>query len=215
MDPTKSPKEMFWSRFATDFEKCNNYVVGYNEIECLKKHLLENRNLGRTLELGCGDGVFTETVALNSDKVVATDWSEEMVDVARYRFKDDEVIEVKQEDCLNLSFENNSFDTVFMANLLHVIPTPEKALDECKRILKTDGHLIILSFTMYGMKFFYKLGMFYRYIRTYGKPPKGSSVLTPSNVKELFDKTGFEIKNIDLIGGKMKSVYAIAKNPVN
>ena len=211
MSRTMSQKESFWSRFATDFEKRNNYVAGYREIEFLKNRVAENMNLGITLELGCGDGVFTEVIASNSEKVIATDWSAEMVEVARQKFKDNEIIQVEQENCLNLSFDKNSFDTVFMANLLHVIPTPEKALDECKRVLKRDGRIIIVSFTMQGMKFFHKMGMLYRYIRTYGKPPKESSVLTTSIVKELLDTIGFEIKNIDLIGDKMKSVYAIAK----
>ena len=211
MNQTISQKESFWSRFATDFEKRNNYVAGHREIEFLKNRIAENMNLGTALELGCGDGVFTEVIASNSEKVVAIDWSVEMVEVARQKFKDNEIIQVKQEDCLNLSFDKNSFDTVFMANLLHVIPTPEKALDECKRVLKRDGRIIIVSFTMQGMKFFHKMGMLYRYIRTYGKPPKESSVLTTSNLEELLGKIGFEIKGIDLIGDKMKSVYAIAK----
>jgi ubiquinone/menaquinone biosynthesis C-methylase UbiE len=211
MTQTKSTKESYWSRFATDFEKRNNYVAGYKEIELLKNRLLENRNLGKTLELGCGDGVYTETIASNSDKVVATDWSDEMVEVFKQKYTNNKLIEVQKEDCLNLSFANDSFDTVFMANLLHVIPTPEKALDECKRILKTDGQIIILSFTIHGMKFFSKLGMLYRYIRTYGKPPKDSRVLTPSNLKTMLTESGFEISILDLIGNKMKIVYAIAK----
>ncbi|UZJ40107.1 MULTISPECIES: class I SAM-dependent methyltransferase [Prosthecochloris] len=211
MSRNMSQKESFWSRFASDFEKRNNYVAGYREIEFLKYQIAENKNLGTTLELGCGDGVFTEIIASNSEKVVATDWSAEMVEVTRQKFKDNEFIQVKQEDCLNLSFDKNSFDTVFMANLLHVIPNPEKALDECKRILKKDGRMIIVSFTIQGMKSFQKLGMLYRYIRTYGKPPKESRVLTTSNLEELLGKIGFEIKNIDLIGDKVKSVYAIAK----
>jgi len=215
MNSTKTPKEYFWSRFATDFEKHNNYVAGFKEIEFLKNKLLENKSLKKTLELGCGDGMFTEIIANNSDKVVATDWSDEMIEAAKLRYRNNKVIEIKKEDCLNLSFENHSFDTVFMANLLHVIPTPEKVLDECKRILKTDGQIIILSFTMHRMKFFHKIAMLYRYIRTYGKPPKESRVLSPKNVKEMLDKGGWETMNIDLIGDKMKSVYAIARISAN
>ncbi len=215
MNSTKTPKEYFWSRFATDFEKHNNYVAGFKEIEFLKNKLLENKSLKKTLELGCGDGMFTEIIANNSDKVVATDWSDEMIEAAKLRYRNNKVIEIKKEDCLNLSFENHSFDTVFIANLLHVIPTPEKVLDECKRILKTDGQIIILSFTMHRMKFFHKIAMLYRYIRTYGKPPKESRVLSPKNVKEMLDKGGWETMNIDLIGDKMKSVYAIARISAN
>lgn len=215
MSQSQSPKELFWSRFADDFEQRNNYVAGYKEMEILKKRLLENENLGKTIELGCGDGVFTKTIAQNSEKVIATDWSNEMVEKASQRFKNNEAIEVTREDCLNLSFKNNSFDTIIMINLLHVIHNPEKALDECKRILKRDGLLIILSFTMQGMKLYHKLSLIYRYFWAYGKPPKESRILTTTNVKELLDKTGFKINNLNLIGSKMKSVYVTATLPEN
>lgn len=215
MIKNKSTKETYWSRFATDFEKRNNYVAGHEEILLLKEKLLENKDLGKTLELGCGDGVYTESIASNSEKLVATDWSDEMVEIAKQRFNSNEKIEVKKEDSQNLSFAENSFDSVFMANLLHVIPETEKALDECKRILKVNGRLIILSFTIHGMTFFNKLGMLYRYIRTYGKPPQDSRVLTPSNVKTILTNCGFGAMDIVLIGNKMKVLYAIAKKPSN
>ena len=35
------------------------------------------------------------------------------------------------------------FDTMFMANVIHVIENPSLALQECYRILKDDGLLII------------------------------------------------------------------------
>ena len=206
-----SPKETFWSRFANDFEKRNNYVAGVTEIEHLKKRLSENKNLGNVLELGCGDGVFTKTVASNSDKMIATDWSDEMVKVAKDNFNQIEILEVKKEDCFNLSFTDNSFDTVFMANLIHVIPTPEKALLECKRVLKPNGKLIILSFTMHGMSFLNKIGMLFRYLKAYGKPPKQSRVLSAQTLSEMLVKENFSIVEIDLIGNDMKSVFATAK----
>lgn len=212
MTQIKLSKESYWSRFAKDFEKRNNYVAGYHEIQLIKKKLLGNKNLGTTLELGCGDGAYTETIATNSEKVMATDWSDEMIEVAKQRYSGSKKIEVKKENCLNLSFTNKSFDTVFMANLLHIIHTPEKAIDECKRVLKEDGQLIIISFTMHGMKFFQKMGMLYRYIKTYGKPPKESQVLTPLNVKAMLVASGFETKEVALLGNKMKIIYAVAKN---
>lgn len=212
MNQSNSPKETFWSRFANDFEEHNNYVVGLKEIELIKNLLLESKELSKTLELGCGDGLFTKTIASNSDSLMATDWSDEMIKVAKERFKDDTIIKIKKEDCLNLSFDDHSFDTIFMANLLHVIPRPEKVLEECKRVLRPDGNLIILSFTMHGMSLYNKMAMFYRYIKTYGKPPKNSTVLTIQKVKDLLDKLGFVTIKVELIGHKMKSVYAIAKN---
>lgn len=65
-----------------------------------------------------------------------------------------------------------------MANLLHVIPEPEKAAPEGRRVLKEDGRLIVISFTTEAMTLFSKLGIAYRYLRTYGKPSPTPQKLT-------------------------------------
>ena len=211
MGCTNLSKESFWSRFANDFEKRNNYVVGKKEIDNLKDHLSEIKDLGNALELGCGDGVFTKMLTKNADSITATDWSKEMVNAAKFKLAGLSSIKLKKENCMDLSFQDESFDSVFMANLLHVIPQPEKAISECKRVLKPKGRIIILSFTAYGMSFFNKMGMIYRYLRTYGKPPKYSAVLTVPKVRQMLEKEGFQVQRVALIGTKMKSVFVIAE----
>ena len=191
---TNTQKETFWSRFADDFEERNNYVAGKDEIENLKNHLSEIKDLGHTLELGCGDGAFSKVLVNNANYLIATDWSEEMVLAVKHKLAKLSAVEVQKENCMGLSFKDESFDSVFMANLLHVIPNPEKAISECKRVLKPSGRLIILSFTADGMSFFNKLGMIYRYLRTYGKPPKQSTVLTVPKVTKMLEKEGFEVQ---------------------
>jgi len=204
-------KETFWSRFSDDFEKRNNYVVGKKEIEHLKEQLLKNEHLGNVLELGCGDGVFSKSISQNSDYLLATDWSDEMIESAKANLIGFESVKVQKENCFELSFNDESFDTVFMANLLHIIPEPEKAIAESKRVLKTNGKIIILSFTLHGMSFFDKLGMLYRYFKTYGKPPKQSRMLTVADVKHMLENKQFLVQKADLIGFKMKSVLIVAK----
>ena len=41
---------------------------------------------------------------------------------------------------------DKSFDVVVIANALHIIPNPEKALAEIRRVLKDDGVLIAPNF---------------------------------------------------------------------
>jgi ubiquinone/menaquinone biosynthesis C-methylase UbiE len=204
-------KETFWSRFAADFEKRNNYVIEKREIENLKEDLLQNEDLGNVLELGCGDGVFSKSISQNSDFLLATDWSDEMIKSAMANLVGFESIKVQKENCFELSFKDESFDTVFMANLLHIITDPEKVIAESRRVLKPNGQIIILSFTLHGMNFFHKLGMLYRYFKTYGKPPKESRVLTVSVVKQMLEDKQFLVQKADLIGFKMKSVLVVAK----
>ncbi|MBR1597741.1 MAG: class I SAM-dependent methyltransferase [Lachnospiraceae bacterium] len=44
------------------------------------------------------------------------------------------------------AYDDESFDMVIIANALHVIPEPEKALSEIMRVLKKDGTLIAPNF---------------------------------------------------------------------
>ena len=41
-------------------------------------------------------------------------------------------------DATSLRFADNSFDIVVIANALHIIPNPEKALEEIRRVLKDE-----------------------------------------------------------------------------
>ncbi len=46
-----------------------------------------------------------------------------------------------------LPYADKSFDAVIVSNALHIVPQPEKALAEIRRVLKDDGVLIAPTFT--------------------------------------------------------------------
>lgn len=54
---------------------------------------------------------------------------------------------IEQADATNLSYDNESFDAVVIANALHIMPNPEKAIKEIKRVLKKDGIIIAPTYT--------------------------------------------------------------------
>ena len=203
-------KETYWSRFADDFEERNNYVVGKTDLNSTRDKLLEQKDLNRTLELGCGNGTFSKILALNAKEFYATDFSDEMVESSKFRLKEIVNVIVQKENCFSTSFENDSFDTVFMANLLHIIPEPEKSIEESKRILKKGGQLLITSYTTEGMSFVNTLRMFYRYMKTYGKPSPTAKMLKVSQAIEMLEKYGFQIIEGVLIGKKVKSIFVKA-----
>lgn len=49
-------------------------------------------------------------------------------------------------DATALPYANESFDVVLIANALHVMPNPEKALSEIDRVLRKGGMLIAPNF---------------------------------------------------------------------
>lgn len=200
-------KETYWSKFANDLEERTNYVVGKNDIEVIKTFLTKQKTLGKILELGCGNGTYSKILIREAKYLTATDFSDEMVAVTKKRFKGIGNISVEKENCFSLSYPDSSFDTVFMANLLHVIPEPEKAVAEGKRVLNKNGRLIVISFTTEGMTFISKLGMIYRYLKTYGKPSSTAQTIKVQETREMLKSCGFTVEEAKLIGNKSKAIF--------
>ena len=49
-----------------------------------------------------------------------------------------------------LPYADGSFEVVIAANVLHLLPEPDKALDEAARVLAPGGLLIVPTFTHAG-----------------------------------------------------------------
>ena len=97
------------------------------------------------LELATGPGMIARHIAPHANHVVATDFAPKMIETAR-KAKNPENVRFEVADATSLRFEDKSFDVVVIANALHIIPNPEKALAEIRRVLKDDGVLIAPNF---------------------------------------------------------------------
>lgn len=203
-------KETYWSRFADDFEEKNNYIIGKESMQEVLQELAKEKALGNCLELACGNGTYSKILAKNADSLTCTDFSEQMVAASKERLKEFANIKVEHANCLALPYADNTFDTVFMANLLHVLPTPEKSVAEAKRVLKPGGQIIVIDFTAKGMKFGAKMKMGFRYLKSYGKPPKNAVPVDDVKMRELFTQNDLKIRFVKIIGGSSKAAYGIA-----
>ena len=143
----KEKIEKYWSRFPDTYDKNQEYVVGNELLNEITDALNDLSDLGEVIEFGCGTGYFTEMLAQKADHMVATDLSNELLERAKIRLKKNSRITIQKENCMNTSFTSKKFDTVFMANLIHVVENPLKVLQESNRILKDGGALIIITFT--------------------------------------------------------------------
>jgi len=201
-------KEEYWSRFANNFDEEQKYIVGGAIQQATLERLSGESDLGELIELGCGAGFYTKVLAANASHVTATDLSDEMLAVARKQLKDCQNVIVEKADCEKTDFPDGKFDSIFMANLVHVIENPSIALQESYRILKDGGLLLIVDYTGYGMKRFEIMKMGIRFLRKWGKPLgyfRGK--LSPDELRSLVESVGFKVEEVELMGDKVKGLY--------
>jgi ABC-2 type transport system ATP-binding protein len=205
---SENRKERYWSRFASSYDADGEYVVGKPILQAIEQALLREHALGKAIELGCGTGYFTQAIARNAEHVIATDLSDQMLQVARTRLDGLERVTIQKADCAQTSFSDNSFDSVFLLNLIHVIDDPSQCLQETHRILKNGGLVVIVDFTGYGMALFKKLGLVLRYLRAWGLPPRdGQDAMSPSELRRLVQHAGFAVKDIQLLRDGANALY--------
>src|SRR5574344_2044380 len=97
---------------------------------------------------GTGDFALLAAQALHPSTLVACDLSNGMMDVGRRKVSEaglGQVITFQKEDCMNLSFADDSFDAVTVAYGVRNFEDLDKGLQEMKRVLKKGGHLAILE----------------------------------------------------------------------
>ncbi len=204
-------KEKYWSRFPDTYDKKMTYVVGEELIDGIVQELNHLPELGELVEFGCGTGIYTETIVQKAKSMHATDLSDSLLAVARKRIGDHPKVTIQKENCLETSFSSEALDSVFMANLIHVIENPSTLLEECYRILKNNGILVIVTFTGHGMKLWEKIKMGVRFVKSWGKPPVHTHSFSPEDLASMVKDAGFTIKTSKVIGNKTKALYIIGQ----
>ena len=101
---------------------------------------------GRILEIGCGIGNISEFFINDNFDIVLSDLRDNYIEIVKNKFTN-EVIKI---DLVDADFDTKhkdligTFDTVFALNVVEHIKDDNKAIENCKKLLKNQGHLIIL-----------------------------------------------------------------------
>ena len=142
----KGENESVWDRFASVYSAFVTGTPGNKKAyEAIYKRIRSVVKDKEVLEIATGPGVIAKQVADEAKSMTATDFSEKMLAVAR-RGEVPSNLKFEQADACRLPYEDNSFDVVIIANALHVIPEPEKAMAEIRRVIRKDGILIAPNF---------------------------------------------------------------------
>ena len=100
------------------------------------------------LEAAAGTGAISLAVADKASRVLCTDVSEKMLNVARRKTvkRGIQNITIGMQSIYELAVPDNSFDIVIAGQILHLIDEPKKAAEELRRVAKSTV-ILPMSFT--------------------------------------------------------------------
>ena len=103
------------------------------------------RDPGKVLELAAGTGIVTRQLrdVLPDDcHLLATDLNEPMLDQARRKFGERDVVQFQSADATNLPFDDDSFDVVACQFGVMFFPDKDQSYRDVLRVLKPGGRYI-------------------------------------------------------------------------
>ena len=143
-------RKTFWDRNAGRYDRfMRKDRAAYDEMYELIRPVVRHKTV---LELATGTGLIAKHIVNAAAHIEATDASAEMIAEAK-RDNRSTKLYFSVQDMFRLPYAEESFDVVIVSNALHIVPQPEKALQEIKRVLKDDGVLIAPTFTHAGNSF--------------------------------------------------------------
>jgi len=194
----------FWD-FCAPFYDLAEKVNGraYGEMLKIVRELIP---LGATvLEAAAGTGSISLALADRAEKVLCTDISENMLNVARRKVRKHDVqnITIENRSIFDLAEPDNAFDVVIAGQVLHLIDQPEKAAAEFRRVA---GQMVILpiSFTK-NLRGTAKLGV--GFYRLFGFAPKIE--FCADTYAAFLPTIGFEDCEIIQVAGKIPMAVAV------
>lgn len=113
---------------------------------------------------GTADLAIQLAIDLNAEKLIGVDISEKMLEKGQEKIEKcqlDKVIELHVGDSENLKFEDNIFDAVCVSFGVRNFENLKQALFEMQRVLKNDGILLIMEFSMPSSNLIKALYLFY------------------------------------------------------
>ena len=154
----KREHKNFWDRNAGRYDRfMRKDGAAYEEMYALIRPVVKAKTV---LELATGTGLIAKNIVIAAAHIEATDASAEMIAEAK-RDSHSAKLHFSVQDMFCLPYANQSFNVVIVSNALHIVPQPEKALAEIRRVLKDDGVLIAPTFTHAGNSFSGKVKAFF------------------------------------------------------
>lgn len=190
-----------WDRFAPVYTlamKSQKNIYDY-----MYKHIGDAVKEKKVLELATGPGLIAKNVAWSAERIVATDFSPDMIEQAK-KDKVPENVTFEIADASDLHYEDKFFDVVIIANALHVVPNPEKVLSEIDRVLVDGGLLICPTFIHRSAE--KKENLWAKLLKALGV--NFAHQWTADEFKSFIESNGWKITASEVMPGRIDLMYA-------
>lgn len=197
---------MFWNTISGiyDFvENTFNGKVNRDIAQYVANLMTEDDNV---LECACGTGMFSLPIAKRCKRLTATDFADKMLRQARKKCNDLPNVLFELADITSLNYEDETFDKVVAANVIHLLDNPAAAISELMRVCKKGGVVIIPTYinkstksASAAAKFFNMLGANFKH------------EFSAATYQEFFKEMGYDVNEYYTAQGRMPCCAAVIK----
>lgn len=148
----------FWDKSAPRYAKSpvRDEAVYQEKLAITREYFRPDSSV---LEFGCGTGSTAIVHAPYVKRIIATDISQNMLDIAGQKARDAGVenIHFQQGTLDDLNFEKESFDAILGLNILHLIEDVDTALTRVHKLLKPGGVFVSSTALVSDLFFLWRL----------------------------------------------------------
>jgi 2-polyprenyl-6-hydroxyphenyl methylase/3-demethylubiquinone-9 3-methyltransferase len=113
----------------------------------------------RILDIGCGGGILSESLALEGATVVGIDLAEAGLEVAKLHLLesgfDIDYQFISAEDLTDS--ESESFDVITCLEMLEHVPNPSMIIEACSKLVKTNGRVFFSTINRNPKSYFFAI----------------------------------------------------------
>ena len=197
---------MFWDKVSPLYDVFETVYNGkvFNGTGKIVAAMIEPTDV--VLECACGTGAISKFIAPVCKKLLATDYSAGMLKQAARKCRKYPNVLIRKADITDIKCRDDRFDKVVAGNVIHLLPEPEKALQELERVVKPGGLIIIPTYInmskgtgRVAVKFLEKLGADFK------------KQFDMEAYEQFFKDMGYEDVEYTVVEGRMPCAIAVIR----
>lgn len=140
--------ELYFKEAAQEWAHIRSLQYSEEAVESALVALTDGRQFKLHVDVGTGTGRMLELFSPQASEGMGVDLSREMLSVARSKLSEAGLSSrfVRQADASALPVEDGAADLVTVHQVLHYLPDPRVAIEECARVLAPGGLFLVVDF---------------------------------------------------------------------